>query len=163
MFNQLIMKKFLLFIFFLLFVSVIFIWDHELTAFWLDPANRTFLITELVTWMEKYSPYLDILHMYRYPILIIWTGIFILSFTYKRYKKYEKRKKNEIFTGKKVIFDANDILSKESLPESEKIREKKRKDGPALIEKKWNQEEQKIENPEDDLDHEAMDRILNKH
>jgi hypothetical protein len=35
-----------------------------------------------------------------------------------------------------VIFDANDILSKESLPESEKIREKKRKDGPALIEKK---------------------------
>lgn len=48
------MKKLLFFIFFLLFIAVLFMWDHELTAFWVDPNNRTFLITELFLWMNQY-------------------------------------------------------------------------------------------------------------
>ena len=64
------------------------------------------------------------------------------------------------FTGAKVIYDANKILSKDSLPESEKKREKARKEWPALIPK--TKTEKKIPEPpqEEDIDTEKMREML---
>ena len=61
-----------------------------------------------------------------------------------------------------MIFDANAILSKESLPESEKKREKARKDGPSLIKKSDKKEvELPKETPnEEDLSTQTMQKIL---
>lgn len=155
------MKKFLLFIFFLLFILILFLWDHELTGFWLDSENRNFLLREWVAWINQFSFILDFLKIYRYPITVIGFIYFGYSF-YKKWRreKWEKEKKN-VFQWAKVIYDANAILSPESLPESEKKREKARKEGPAMIVKQKKPKEPQEQAPEDDLDPEMMRQVLN--
>ncbi|GAB0174229.1 MAG: hypothetical protein HHAS10_01080 [Candidatus Altimarinota bacterium] len=156
------MRKFLLFIFFLLFITILFLWDHELTGFWLDSENRNFLIREGVSWMNQFAFILDFLKAYQYPIAIIGILYFSNSFYQSHRKKMKEKEKKNVFQGSKVIYDANAILSPESLPESEKKREKARKEGPALIVKKSDKSNApQKENPEDDLDPETMRQVLN--
>lgn len=138
-------------------------WDSELTNFWMDPNNRSFLVSELITRLGPYAFIMDYLHMYRYEITIIIILSYIISFFIIRRRRKLQKMKKSIFTGEKVIYDANAILSKESLPESEKKREKKAKNGPALIDTTGAKDDESMipsKEEEDDLDAETMQRML---
>jgi hypothetical protein len=154
------MKKLLLFIFFLLFISVLFIWDQELTWFWTNRENHSFLVQEFLLWSDQYRFILDYLVAYKYPISLIGFLYFWYVF-YKRWKRKKKEnEKKNIFHGGKVIYDANAILSPDSLPEADKKREKKLKNAPALINTSEEKSEITPPEPNDDLDPETMRKIL---
>ena len=154
------MKKLLLFIFFLLFITLLFMWDQELTGFWTNRENHSFLVREFLLWSDQYRFVIDFLVSYKYPISLVG----FLYFWYVFYKKWQRKKKalekDTVFHGPKVILDANAILSPDSLPEADKKREKKRKEAPKLIEK--NEKDEILPPPpiDDDLDPETMRRIL---
>lgn len=94
----------------------------------MDPSNTNFLMNELVMRLSPYAYILDFLHAYRYPILALGLMLFAYSYYRKKKEEYKERMRINPFTGAKVIYDANKILSKDSLPESEKKREKARKE-----------------------------------
>jgi hypothetical protein len=111
-------------------------------------------------WGDQYSFVLDTLQTYKYPISIIGICYFVYVFYTKWKKKKQKHEKENLFHGAKVISDANAILSPDSLPESEKKREKKIKEGPSLIKKTEAKAEKPAEVQSDDLDTETMRKIL---
>ena len=65
------MKKLLLFIFFLLFITLLFMWDQELTGFWTNRENHSFLVREFLLWSDQYRFVIDFLVSYKYPISLV--------------------------------------------------------------------------------------------
>lgn len=119
------MKKILSSFFFLLFIALLFIWNDELASFWANSENHRFLISELITWSNK-SWLTAFLMQYGLYILVGLIALFGLSKMLKKEKKRQRIVRENPLTGGKAILEGDDIISKSSLPESEKEREKAR-------------------------------------
>ena len=131
-------------LFFLIFAGLIFTWNGEIMSFWSEQSNRSIVLKEILWWLKSMDFILEFIRANSLMILswliavIVWMSIYTLM---GRKGKVAIKHKNP-FLSWRAIIDGNSILSKESLPESEKERETHAKTKPFLTPdtlsgKKW--------------------------